>query len=122
MNSVTRGLVAVPLKGPDSDDHRREPSHAPHKTRSTAAARTRARLPPLQLRAIEESAPHADKDLQDAQTAAIKRVLGEIEAARERLDNGSYGMCVNCRTAIPGERLEILPYVRFCVACQQRVG
>jgi DnaK suppressor protein len=75
-----------------------------------------------QLRAIDESAPHADKDLQDAQTAAIKRVLAEIEAAEERLDSGSYGMCVSCRTAIPGERLEILPYVRFCVACQQRVG
>ena len=34
-----------------------------------------------QLRAIEESAPHADEDLQAAQTAAIERVLEEIEAA-----------------------------------------
>jgi RNA polymerase-binding transcription factor DksA len=97
---------------------------APHLTRHEARQRLEhergSRL--SQLRAIEESAPHADKDLQDAQTVAIKRVLGEIEAAGERLENGSYGTCDSCRTAIPVERLEILPYVRFCVACQQRVS
>ena len=35
----------------------------------------------VQLRAIEESAPYADEDLQAAQTAAIGRVLEEIDAA-----------------------------------------
>jgi RNA polymerase-binding transcription factor DksA len=75
-----------------------------------------------QLRAIEESAPHADEDLQAAQTAAIQRVLEEIDAAGRRLADGSYGDCDNCRTAIPVERLEILPYVRFCVGCQQRAS
>jgi RNA polymerase-binding transcription factor DksA len=75
-----------------------------------------------QLRAIEESAPHADEDLQAAQTAAIQRVLEEIDAAERRLADGSYGTCSNCQTAIPVERLEILPYVRFCVGCQQRAS
>ena len=75
-----------------------------------------------QLRAIEESAPHADRDLQEAQTTAIRRVLEEIDAAGSRLSDGSYGICARCRTAIPVERLEILPYVRFCVACQQRAS
>ncbi|WP_327640743.1 TraR/DksA C4-type zinc finger protein [Kribbella sp. NBC_00482] len=75
-----------------------------------------------QLRAIEESAPLADEDLQAAQTAAIRRVLDEIDAAGRRLADGSYGTCDNCQTAIPVERLEILPYVRFCVGCQQRAS
>jgi DnaK suppressor protein len=75
-----------------------------------------------QLRAIEESGPHADEDLQAAQTAAIQAVLEEIDAAGRRLADGSYGTCKNCRTAIPVERLEILPYVRFCVGCQQRAS
>jgi RNA polymerase-binding transcription factor len=75
-----------------------------------------------QLRAIEQSAPHADEDLQAAQTAAIQAVLEEIDAAGRRLADGSYGTCKNCQTAIPVERLEILPYVRFCVGCQQRAS
>ena len=76
----------------------------------------------VQLRAIEESAPYADEDLQAAQTAAIGRVLEEIDAAGRRLADGSYGDCDNCRTAIPVERLEILPYARLCVGCQQRAS
>ena len=75
-----------------------------------------------QLRAIEESAPHADKNLEAAQTAAIQRVLEEIDAASRRLTDGTYGTCNSCQTVIPVERLEILPYVRFCVGCQQRAS
>lgn len=75
-----------------------------------------------QLRAIEEAAPHPDGDLQAAQTAAIQRVLEEIDAAGRRLADGSYGQCKSCQTVIPVERLEILPYVRFCVGCQQRAS
>ena len=73
-----------------------------------------------QLRAIEERAAHGAEELMLAQTAAIHRVLAEITAAEERLAAGSYGMCQGCGTRIPVERLEILPYVRNCVGCQQR--
>lgn len=91
-----------------------------HEARQRLEHERNSRL--AQLRAIEESAPHADKDLQEAQTSAIERVLEEIDAAGQRLADGSYGTCSNCRTAIPVERLEILPYVRFCVGCQQRAS
>lgn len=98
----------------------RAPNLTKHDARQRLEYERNSRL--VQLRAIEESAPHADKDLQEAQTAAIERVLEEIEAARERLADGSYGTCKSCRSSIPVERLEILPYVRFCVGCQQRVS
>jgi RNA polymerase-binding transcription factor DksA len=91
-----------------------------HEARQRLEHERNSRL--AQLRAIEDSAPHADRGLQDAQTAAIRRVLEEIDAAGSRLADGSYGTCAHCRTAIPVERLEILPYVRFCVACQQRAS
>lgn len=74
----------------------------------------------LQLTAIEDGAALADKELIKAQTAAIRRVLTEIKAAEDRLSDGSYGTCQSCSTPIPVERLEILPYVRYCVTCQQR--
>ena len=73
-----------------------------------------------QLSAIEDDAALADEELSKAQSAAIRRVLAEVRAAEDRLIDGSYGTCQDCGTLIPVERLEILPYVRCCVSCQQR--
>lgn len=46
--------------------------------------------------------------------------LTEIGDALHRLDAGSYGSCEDCAGPIPAGRLEILPYARYCVACQGR--
>lgn len=45
-------------------------------------------------------------------------VLAEIDAALERLADGSYGTCERCLESIPSERLEVLPSVRLCTNCQ----
>jgi RNA polymerase-binding transcription factor DksA len=73
-----------------------------------------------QLRSIGERAANGAEELMLAQTAAIHRILAEITAAEERLAAGSYGVCQGCDARIAVERLEILPYVRNCVGCQQR--
>jgi hypothetical protein len=66
------------------------PSTSPtHEARQRLEHERNSRL--AQLRAIEEGAPHADESLQAAQTAAIRRVLEEIDAAGRRLTDGSYG-------------------------------
>ncbi|MGI8459489.1 MAG: TraR/DksA C4-type zinc finger protein [Propionibacteriaceae bacterium] len=44
--------------------------------------------------------------------------LAEIEAAVERLSDGSYGTCERCAEAIASERLEVLPAARLCARCQ----
>jgi DnaK suppressor protein len=41
-------------------------------------------------------------------------VLREIEAALERIDNGSYGLCAGCGKPIEPERLEYLPWATQC--------
>lgn len=73
-----------------------------------------------QLSAMEADKPSAHDDLLTAQTTAIRVVLAEIEAAVERVSDGSYGVCRGCDVRIPIGRLEILPYVRYCVRCQQQ--
>ncbi|TNY38599.1 TraR/DksA family transcriptional regulator [Thermomonospora catenispora] len=50
----------------------------------------------------------------------LRKTLEEVEAALARLDAGTYGICEGCNEPIPEGRLEILPYARFCVRCQQR--
>jgi len=41
--------------------------------------------------------------------------LTEVDAAFERLDAGTYGICEVCGRPIPGERLEARPAARRCV-------
>jgi DnaK suppressor protein len=49
--------------------------------------------------------------------ATLLRTIDEIDAALERIADGSYGVCVYCGTDIPVERLEFRPSATGCVAC-----
>jgi RNA polymerase-binding transcription factor DksA len=44
----------------------------------------------------------------------------EVEQALARLDNGTYGYCVNCGARIGLERLQALPATPTCIACSRR--
>ena len=44
--------------------------------------------------------------------------LRDVEAARRRLDDGSYGICTDCGEPIPRERLLAQPIALRCTACQ----
>ena len=46
-----------------------------------------------------------------------KEVLDQIEAALERITDGSYGRCEECGGAIPKARLDAIPYTAFCIKC-----
>ena len=44
-----------------------------------------------------------------------------LGAALERLDEGDYGICVECEEPIPAARLKAMPEVTTCVRCQDRL-
>lgn len=43
-----------------------------------------------------------------------------IQDALERLDSGSYGVCLDCKKSISEGRLEALPYAKLCINCKAR--
>jgi DnaK suppressor protein len=45
--------------------------------------------------------------------------LGRIEAALERIDEGAYGVCVQCEGVIPKARLNAIPYTPVCIKCAE---
>jgi RNA polymerase-binding protein DksA len=58
----------------------------------------------------------------DLGNAAVTRDVTElrkIEAARQRMENGTYGECVDCETEIPYGRLEVQPTAERCAPCQE---
>jgi DnaK suppressor protein len=49
--------------------------------------------------------------------SAAEWALSEIEAALQRLEDGSYGICEHCGEPIPWERLDVVPMTRLCTPC-----
>jgi len=47
----------------------------------------------------------------------IERILDDVEAALARLDDGSYGRCSSCGSAIDEERLVEMPATSRCASC-----
>jgi DnaK suppressor protein len=41
-----------------------------------------------------------------------------VEAALERIRDGSFGTCAACEGAISLKRLQVLPWARLCIQCQ----
>jgi len=50
-----------------------------------------------------------------------QQVLGDIAAALDRIEAGTFGRCVSCGKEIPEGRLTALPYASRCIACEQQV-
>ena len=49
--------------------------------------------------------------------AETRITLTDIEAAQQRLDDGTYGICTTCDGEITAERLDALPATPTCVRC-----
>lgn len=62
-----------------------------------------------------------NRELMFSLSDAERTQLLAVEAALERLDDGSYGTCANCGDPIPQPRLEAVPWARYCVSCQEKV-
>ena len=54
------------------------------------------------------------------QSSNERTVLQLIEEALTRIEEGSYGLCVQCGGAMESKRLEAVPWARHCVPCQEK--
>ena len=75
---------------------------------------------------IEKSADQMD-EIQYAteRELAIRNVdreshlLRQVKAALRRIDDGSFGTCMECESAIGPRRLVALPWASLCIRCQE---
>ena len=49
--------------------------------------------------------------------ATEEDTLAMIETAIQRVEDGSYGSCLECEGTIPKTRLNAIPYTTLCVKC-----
>lgn len=50
------------------------------------------------------------------------KLLREISDALHRIEQGSYGICMECEEPISPKRLDAVPWARYCVTCQERIA
>lgn len=49
------------------------------------------------------------------------KLLKEVQAALNRIDEGTFGVCLRCEEEIPEKRLRALPWAAYCVPCQEAI-
>ena len=56
-----------------------------------------------------------DRELDYSLEENSETVLREIDAALQRIEDGTYGVCERCGKPIEEERLEAIPWARLCL-------
>jgi RNA polymerase-binding transcription factor DksA len=62
----------------------------------------------------------SDSDRENAVREVVDGQRQEVVDALARLDDGSYGTCVDCGRPLPEERLDARPEAARCVECQAK--
>ncbi len=50
----------------------------------------------------------------------LKALTAAVDRALRKLNEGTYGVCDECRAAIAPERLAAIPYATLCITCKSR--
>ena len=61
-----------------------------------------------------------DREMASTLEENSTHVLVEIDAALERIENGTFGNCARCGNPIGNERLEALPWATLCIECKRQ--
>jgi DnaK suppressor protein len=101
-----------------------------NKFRTTLAAKQAELAPRLRKRdgiaiektpdALDEVQLATERELMTRSLEHESNVLREVGAALSRIQQGSYGMCLNCDEEIGLRRLKAVPWTPLCIACQEQ--
>ena len=72
------------------------------------------------MEAGDAGANLTEADRNEASVQSTLEQRAEVTAALARVDDGSYGRCVDCGNEIPAPRLEARPTTTRCVPCQSK--
>ena len=87
-----------------------------------AAGRDRLHAEPVGQDFDEPGGDAATETVERAQAmavgASLRELLEEVNAALEKMDNGTYGVCDNCGRDITKKRMDALPWAILCNNCR----
>lgn len=86
--------------------------------------------------AVNEGRQTSSDDLPDASDQAVQSYqkellftqgthgatqLAHVRSALDRIEDGSFGECLQCSKTIGLKRLEAVPWTPYCIECQEKI-
>ena len=75
---------------------------------------------PPEMDANERAMQLEDDDALGGQATLVRRIIESTKRALARIEDGSYGECVECGDEISEQRLQARPEARLCITCASR--
>ena len=69
---------------------------------------------------LDEVQLAADRAFATGRLEQDTRLLNDVRTALTRVDDGTYGVCLQCEEEISSKRLQAIPWEQYCIACQER--
>ncbi len=70
---------------------------------------------------VDEIQINANREIGLATREMLVERVNRLSAALDRLNDGEYGVCVDCAEPISPARLHVVPEVQTCVRCQDGI-
>ena len=70
---------------------------------------------------IDEIQASENREISFATRGMLVERAKRLSAALDRLNDGEYGVCVECAERITAARLRAVPEVQTCIRCQDRI-
>jgi len=61
-----------------------------------------------------------DRDFSLGLVSSEREILYELSDALKKIEEGTFGVCEDCKVSIAKTRLRAVPYARLCVKCQEK--
>ena len=68
---------------------------------------------------LDEVQHAAERELAIRSLDRDSNLLRNVRTALQRIDEGSFGVCLNCDEDISPKRLAAVPWTAFCIRCQE---
>lgn len=76
---------------------------------------------PLAFHLADQGAAYSDFEKTYMLASMEGDILKEIDEALDRIEDGTFGLCVNCGAQIHPQRLKAIPYATLCVDCKDKM-
>lgn len=68
---------------------------------------------------VDTATQSNEREIQFELGALDTKMIQDIDNALAKMENGTFGLCECCDEPIPSARINALPWVRYCVKCQE---
>lgn len=68
----------------------------------------------------EQVTQRENDDVLDALDDEARQMVMQIDNALLRIKKDEYGLCPSCGKTIPEQRLQAVPYAKYCIECAEK--